>query len=508
MNRTTKTIMFLGTGSDVGKSIVATAFCRIFRRRGFSVAPFKAQNMSNNSYVTIEGGEIGRAQVVQAEAAGLPPSSDMNPVLLKPSSNLGSQVVVQGRVRGQMSAAEYHRRKKELQDAVMESFHRLADQHEIIVMEGAGSCCEINLRDQDLANFGMAEKVDAPCVLVADIDRGGVFAQIIGSMVLMSPREKELTAGFIINKFRGDPDLFTSGIEFIEQQTNKPVYGVAPYYTDVFIDPEDSVAVQPDKRPLRPLRSDGLNVAVIRLPGISNFTDLEALEREPDITLNYLGRSQPLDQYDLVILPGTKNTVEDAVWLVRSGWAKAIKNHTAAGGWLCGLCGGYQLLGQHILDPLAVESPRGKVRGLGLMPLTTTLEANKVLRRVVGQDLLLKEPVTGYEIHMGRTEPSGSNHDSIQPSPLLRLHEPGRRTSWLDGWAIEGGRILGTYVHGLFDSPTWRRTYLNHLRQTKGLPERRSATPVRRSRFHQYDRLADHFEQHIDVDSILKIVGV
>lgn len=508
MTQTAKTIMFLGTGSDVGKSIVATAFCRLLRRRGYSVAPFKAQNMSNNSYITIEGGEIGRAQVVQAEAAGVPPSIYMNPVLLKPSSNLGSQVVVQGRVRGQMTAAQYHAYKKELLSAVMESFHRLASRHEIIVMEGAGSCCEVNLRDQDLANFGMAEKVGAPCVLVADIDRGGVFAQIVGSMALMSPREKELTAGFIINKFRGDPALFASGIEFIEGQTRKPIFGVAPFYTDVFIDPEDSVAVQPDKRPIRPLRADGLNVAVVRLPGISNFTDLEALEREPDVVLNYLGRPESLKPYDLVVLPGTKNTMEDAVWLSRTGWSRIIKEYTSGGGWLIGLCGGYQLLGQDILDPLGVESPRGRVRALGLMPLSTTLEADKVLRRVIGVDLLSNRPIEGYEIHMGRTEPTGKGRAGLETRPLLRLREPGRKAAWLDGWTVDGGRVRGTYVHGLLDSSSWRRDYLNALRRGKGLPARRVTAPARRGRFHQYDRLADHFEKHVDIEAILKVAGL
>ena len=341
MSQKIKTIMFLGTGSDVGKSITAAAFCRIIKRRGYNVAPFKAQNMSNNSFITAEGGEIGRAQVVQAEACGLIPSNDMNPVLLKPSSGLGSQVVVQGQVLAQMEAVEYHLYKKNLVRAVMESFERLSSRHEVIVLEGAGSCCEINLRQNDLVNFAMARRIDAPCVIVADIDRGGVFAQIVGSHVLMTKKERELTAGFIINKFRGDAALFTDGVKIIEKKTGRTVFGVTPFYEDIFIDPEDSVAVQTDKRPLKSLAPDAVNTAVIRLPGISNFTDMEALEREPDIILNYLVRPESLSAYDLVILPGTKNTVEDAVWLSRTGWARRIRDFVSHGGRLAGLCGGF-----------------------------------------------------------------------------------------------------------------------------------------------------------------------
>ncbi|MEW6266892.1 MAG: cobyric acid synthase [Thermodesulfobacteriota bacterium] len=501
-----KTIMFLGTGSDVGKSITAAAFCRIFKRRGYAVAPFKAQNMSNNSYITLEGGEIGRAQVVQAEAAGLIPSVDMNPILLKPSSGLGSQVVVQGRVFGQMSAVEYHRFKKKLRTAVLESFYRLAADYDIVVLEGAGSCSEINLKANDLVNFSMAARAAAPCVIVADIDRGGVFAQIVGSMSLLTRKEKALTAGFIVNKFRGDPDLFRDGLEIIRRKTGRPVFGLVPFYEDIHIAAEDSVAVQSDKRPLRPSRPDRLNIAVVKLPGLSNFTDLETLEREPDVLLNYLTRPADLAGYDLLVLPGTKNTVEDAVWLGRTGWAGRIKAFAESDGRVVGLCGGYQLLGREILDPYGVESLRGRVPGLGIMPLVTVLEKDKILRRVVGMDLLLKRPVVGYEIHMGRTTAQETPSDS--PRPLLRIHEPGRRESWLDGWQVDAGRILGTYVHGLFDSPSWRRDFLNRLRRAKGLPEKRAVAPARGGRFHQYDRLADHYERHVDVEAVMKVMGL
>lgn len=506
MKNKCKTIMFLGTGSDVGKSVTAAAFCRILKRKGYSVAPFKAQNMSNNSYITVEGGEIGRAQVVQAEAAGLLPSSDMNPVLLKPSSGLGAQVVLQGKVLGQATAVEYHSQKKQLVNAVMESFNRLAAQHEVIVLEGAGSCCEVNLKKNDIVNFAMAGRAHSPCIIVADIDRGGVFAQLIGSMHLMSRKEKELTAGFVINKFRGDPALFQDGMDIIEQKTRRPVFGLVPFYNNIYIDPEDSVAVQSDKRPVLSLRKDKLNIAVIKLPGISNFTDMESLEREPDVILNYLNRRQPLDSYDLLILPGTKNVMEDAVWLKKAGWSKEIKAYAAGGGFLLGICGGYQLLGREVHDPLGVESDRGGVKALGLLPASTRLEGDKILRRVIGKDIGTGKKITGYEIHMGRTAPIGKPGDDIQP--FLEIRDPGRKNKWQDGLRTKDGKISGAYVHGLLDSPAWRRDYLNAIRRQKGLPERKSSAPARGGRFHQYDLLADHYEQYTDVKAILEVMGL
>jgi len=348
--------MFLGTGSDVGKSITATAFCRIFRRMGYNVAPFKAQNMSNNSYVTVEGGEIGRAQVAQAEAAEVLPSIHMNPILLKPSTTLGAQIVLQGKVFSQMEAAKYHEYKKKLRKSVMESYNILAEKYDLIVMEGAGSCCEMNLKKNDLVNLPMAKAAGSPCILVADIDRGGVFAQLIGTYDLMSPKEKKMTRGFIINKFRGDPDLFTDGIKYIEKKTGKPVFGLVPFFHDIQIDSEDSVAVQFDKLPLKPVGKKTVNVAVIRLPAISNFTDLEILNLEKDVVVNYLSSNRELtDDYDWLIIPGTKNVMEDAAWLSRRGWKKRIREFAGRGKNILGICGGYQLLGKTIHDPLGVE---------------------------------------------------------------------------------------------------------------------------------------------------------
>jgi adenosylcobyric acid synthase len=495
-----KTIMFLGTGSDVGKSVAAAAFCRILKRRGLKVAPFKAQNMSNNSFVTVEGGEIGRAQVVQAEAAGVLPSVHMNPILLKPSSSLGSQVIVHGRVLGQMAAMDYHEHKPILRGAVMHSYRRLAAEYDYIVMEGAGSCCEMNLKDRDLVNFGMAKAAASPCILVADIDRGGVFAQLIGSCGLMNRREKGLLKGFIINKFRGDPRLFDTGIEYIENKTDRPVLGLVPFYHDILIDPEDSVIVQEDKRRVKAAGKETINVAVVRLPAISNFTDLESLAGEPDLVCNFIFRPEQLTpDYDLLILPGTKNTMEDARWLSRNGWKKRILEFSAKRRCI-GICGGYQLLGTWIRDPHGVESSRGKERGLGLLPVWTELDHEKVVRKVLGTCVVNGRKVNGYEIHMGRTEPFDR-----KGGPFLRIHEPGKDKWWEDGWCTRNGQIWGTYVHGILDSPGFRSDLLNPLRRTKGLREKPSSRG-RMARFHQYDLLADHFEAHCDIEKILSII--
>ena len=496
-----KALMVLGTGSDVGKSVVAAAFCRIFKRRGFKVAPFKAQNMSNNSYVTVDGGEIGRAQVVQAEAAGILPTVHMNPILLKPSSGTGAQVVLQGRVFGQMEAMDYHGYKSRLKAVVQSSYRRLADEYDLIVMEGAGSCCEMNLKENDLVNFPMAIWAKAPCILVADIDRGGVFAQLIGSHHLMTPEERSLTSGFLINKFRGDPRLFESGVDIIEEKTRSPVLGVVPFFQDIHIDSEDSVAVQADHREMRPPGRDTLNMGILRLPAISNFTDLEPLDREPGVVVNYLSRPKEMSTlYDALILPGTKNAMEDALWIEKSGWKKAVRGFARRGGTILGICGGYQILGERIRDPEGVESARKEVAGIGLLPIETRLEGRKIVRKVTGVCMANKKRIRGYEIHMGRTVPLTHEGDAF-----VRIHEPGKKTSWLDGWATRGGKVAGTYVHGILDAPGFRGEFLNRLRRARGLKEM-PPRQGRQARFHQYDRLADHFETHCRVDDILSVI--
>lgn len=495
----TKTLMFLGTGSDVGKSITTTAFCRIFNRRGFRVAPFKAQNMSNNSYVTIEGGEIGRAQVAQAEAAGVLSSVHMNPILLKPSSNQGIQVILHGKAIGTMNAQTYYGLKPLFKKAIRESFNRLAKDYDVIVMEGAGSCCEMNLKGSDLVNLPLAKTLKTPCVLVADIDRGGVFAQIIGTHQLMSPTERKLIVGFLINKFRGDPALFSSGIDYIEKKASKPVLGLVPYFQDIRIDSEDSVAVQADKRAKRPVGPKNVNIAVLRLPAISNFTDLEIFEQEQDVIVNYLSRPKELtSDYDCLILPGTKNVMEDAAWLGQSGWKRIIHDFARAGKKILGICGGYQLLGQTIQDPLEVESIRKEIKGLNLLPVITNLEKEKIVRKVNGTCLAYKKPVQGYEIHMGTSHIMKKKGETF-----LRLHVPGEKEAWEDGWSVNHGQIAGTYLHGLFDSPGFRGVFLNGLREAKGFPTR-IPKPGKKGKSHQYDRLADHFEKYCDVDMIIE----
>ncbi len=399
-------IMFLGTGSDVGKSVTATAFCRILKHRGHCVAPFKAQNMSNNSFVTLEGGEIGRAQVTQAEACGLAPSVHMNPVLLKPNSDMGSQVVLQGQVYGNMAARDYYALKSLIKTKVTESYQKLGQEYDTIVMEGAGSCCEVNLRDHDIVNFEMALSVGAPVVLVADIDKGGVFAQIIGSLEIISPEERDLVAGFIINKFRGDPGLFKTGIEYIEQRTGKPVFGLVPVFTDFKIDAEDSMSLEKaissrshaGTSEQESVRSDRIiNIAVVRLPHISNFTDLEVLENEPEVIVTWLKEPKQLEKYDVIVLPGSKSTISDMMWLHECGWIKPVKEFADRDDKLVvGLCGGFQMLGKEISDPHEIEGMMKKTEGLGLLDVFTEIEETKVVRRSVGQDKLFGAKVRGY----------------------------------------------------------------------------------------------------------------
>jgi adenosylcobyric acid synthase len=368
-------------------------------------------------------------------------------------------------------------------------------------MEGAGSCCEMNLKENDLVNFAVAKSFGAPCILVGDIDRGGVFAQLIGSFNLMTRKEKDLTMGFIVNKFRGDPKLFTSGIEYIEQKTDRPVIGLIPFYEDIYIDPEDSVGVQPDKWEFRPLDSTSVNIAVLKLPAISNFTDLAILERETNVVLNYVFRpSELVKDYDLLILPGTKNVMEDAAWLGRAGWKKAINRFVNNGRVVFGICGGYQLLGEKIKDPSGVESKRKEVRGLGLLPVETVLEETKVVQKVSGLALTNRKRVSGYEIHMGKTHIMREHG-----KPFLEIHRPGRSLTWEDGCYTEEGRVAGAYIHGILDTPGFRGDLLNRLRKAKGLKER-APKQGRLARFHQYDRLADHFEKYCNVDKILQLL--
>lgn len=494
----TPCLAILGTGSDVGKSIVVTALCRLFRNQGINVAPFKAQNMSNNSYVTPEGGEIGRAQAVQAEAAGVEVHTDMNPVLLKPSRDTQAQVVLHGKPVGNYGAREYFSDTTSLRDEAEESLERLRAQYELIVMEGAGSCAELNLRDNDFVNFHMAHVSDADVILVADIDRGGVFAQIIGTLDILPPDDRARVKGILINRFRGDASLFDDGIRLIEERTQLPVLGLIPHFYDIDIDSEDGLPLDVIIDPKETLSCSTINIAVIRLPHISNFTDFAPLCRDAQVSLHYLAKPRSLESYDLVLLPGTKNTRGDLEWLRETGWVDTLDQYTVSGGQLGGICGGYQMLGETITDPHAVEGPKGESTGLGLLPITTTLHKTKSVHRSEGFTYFDKQAVSGYEIHMGESRPLG------EVKPFLRLHtRDGETIDTVDGARSDDGEIWGCYLHGLFDSSAFRYSFLQALRPDIDL----KSTEADDYRDRQYDLLAEHFNKHLNMDLLHSILA-
>ncbi len=494
----------LGTGSDVGKSVVVTALCRIFANRGIRVCPFKAQNMSNNSYVTLTGGEVGRAQVVQAEAARVPVHVDMNPVLLKPSSDTGSQVVVHGKPMGNTEASAYFSNTDVLFGKARESLERLRSEHDLIVMEGAGSCAEVNLRSRDFVNFRMAHAADAPVILVADIDRGGVFAQIIGSLNVMPPEDRDRVYGCIINRFRGDPSLFQDGIAYIEEKTGIPVLGLVHFFRHIEIDSEDGmpldVVIDPPVLP----RPDRINIAVVRLPHISNFTDFAPLARISHVSLHYLSKPRPLAGYDILFLPGSKNVRSDLEWVRSVGWDSAILTYHKEGGQLAGICGGYQMFGHLVLDPYGIEGLPGDTHGLGLLDIETTLEKEKILSRSSGYWIDNRKAVEGYEIHMGITRRS----DTL-PHCIRVQDRNGVAVDDFDGARSQDGSVWGTYFHGLFDHPIFRASFLNDLKPechssaSDGLEEHELDYKER-----QYDLLAEHFEKHLDMQKLMEIVGI
>ena len=456
--------MILGSGSDVGKSIMVAGLCRIFRQEGIRVAPFKAQNMALNSFITPEGGEMGRAQVVQAQAAGLVPHVDMNPVLLKPSSDVGSQVIVQGRVYGNYSARDYYRLKPRLVRKVMESYRRLAQAYDLIVLEGAGSAVELNLKKNDLVNFAMARKAGAAVLLVADIDRGGVFAATIGAFHLLTPGERRMLRGFIINKFRGDAALFEEGVTIIARRTQRPVLGVVPYATDLVLPEEDSVALA-RKRSAGAWEADGgLRVGVVRLPHISNYTDFDPLEQEPGVNLRYVDHRDELTDLDLLILPGTKNTISDLLYLKETGLFRRIQAYAGAGGRVVGICGGYQILGQEVRDPLGVEGDPRTEPALGLLPVVTTMAGDKTTTQVEARapDPRAGGVLSAYEIHMGVTEPRGEGRPAFEI-----ISRNGQPLTVADGWMSPDGSVWGTYLHGLFDNDGFRRVFVQELRRTR-----------------------------------------
>ncbi|MRR56412.1 MAG: cobyric acid synthase, partial [Deltaproteobacteria bacterium] len=501
-----KAVMFVGTGSDVGKSVLVAGFCRILSNRGISVAPFKSQNMALNSFATPEGGEIGRAQAVQAQACRIPPNTDMNPVLLKPNSDTGSQVIVQGQVVGNMAVKDYNSYKPQALRKVEESFRRLAENYRYLVIEGAGSAAEINLRAHDIANLRIAEMADCPCLLVADIDRGGVFAQIVGTWELLEPQERKRIKGVIINKFRGDPSLLTSGIEFVEKRTGIPVLGVVPYFSHFRIPEEDSVALERRRSESRRGKSveGNLRIGVIRFPRISNYTDFDALEGEPDVDLRYLEDVEDLDGLDCLILPGSKSTISDLRFLRQKGLFAQIRSFD---GPIVGICGGYQMLGTKVLDPDGIESAVAEAEGLGILDVETVLlpekETHQAEARLLPAALLIApnagDTVSGYEIHMGNT----TLGPTAKPFSQL-LYRSGSEVAVLDGAVSANGRVFGTYLHGIFDNHEFRSAFLNRLRREKGLPivsaEYREEDP--------FDLLAEHLERHLDLERLFRICGI
>lgn len=490
-----KAIMIQGTMSNAGKSLIAAALCRIFRQDGYSVAPFKSQNMALNSYITAEGLEMGRAQVMQAEAAGTEPSVLMNPILLKPTSDVGSQVIVNGEVVGNMRAMEYFRRKREFIPQIMNAFGQLSARHDIIVIEGAGSPAELNLKADDIVNMGMARLAKSPVLLVGDIDRGGVFAQLIGTVKLLEPSEQDMIKALIVNKFRGDRSIFRSGVEILEQRSGKPVAGVVPY-VHCDIEDEDSLSAKLENR------AAGLvDIAVIRLPRISNFTDLDVFSQYGGVSVRYVTKPEQLGNPDLIVIPGTKSTISDMMWLRSCGLEAALKKASSAGTLIFGICGGYQLLGDVVSDPENTEGG-GSVRGMELLRAKTVFTPEKRRSRTSGKfaqidgafAFLSGAEFSGYEIHMGRTEVSGS--------PLISKTDG--TTDGTSGGAC--GNVCGCYVHGIFDSGEVSSRLVGELFRRKGLEFTGKAVDRYAYKQSQYDLLADSVRESLDMELIYKIL--
>ncbi len=491
-------LLVAGTTSDAGKSALVAGICRWLVRRGVAVAPFKAQNMSNNSVVTADGGEIGRAQAMQAQACGLEPSVAFNPVLLKPGSDRSSQVVVRGRAAGTVSARSYQERKAALLDVVTDSLAELRERYDVVVCEGAGSPAEINLRATDIANMGLAQAADLPVVVVGDIDRGGVLAHLFGTVAVLDPADQARIAGFVINKFRGDPSLLAPGLDQLRALTGRPTFGVVPWADGLWLDAEDSLAAVADGvlgRPGAPRGSQWLRVAVVRLPRMSNGTDAEALACEPGVAVRYVTEPSRLADADLVVLPGSKSTVDDLAWLRRTGLADAVLAHARTGRPVLGICGGYQMLGRRIADPHRVEG--GDADGLGLLDLEVEFEADKHLGRPAAT--AWGEPVGGYEIHHGRVVRTGD-------PPLL--HGGTGADAGSDAGS-DAGTVVGTHWHGLLENDGFRRVLLGRVADRAGRTGFVPAgdTDFAAERAAQLDLLGDLVEQHLDGAALDDVIG-
>lgn len=474
-------LMVQGTTSDAGKSVLVAGLCRVLARRGVNVAPFKPQNMALNSAVTAQGGEIGRAQALQAAAAGISAHTDMNPVLLKPSSDKIAQVILNGKPLQDMSAVDYHQYKRLAMDTVMTAWQRLQQRHDVLLIEGAGSPAEINLRDRDIANMGFAEAADVPVIIVADIDRGGVFAHLTGTLALLSPSEQARVCGFIINRFRGDIALLESGLEWLEQRTGKPVLGVIPYLQNLQLEAEDAIDTGQEIS-----GNERFQVVVPVLPRISNHTDFDSLRMHPQVELHYVGEQQAPPPADLIILPGSKNVREDLRWLKDNGWTDILLRHLRYGGKVLGICGGMQMLGRTIADPQGIESAAGSSAGLGLLPLETELLPGKTLRQTSGRIPALDSALAGYEIHCGKTRRDAG-------TSCFAILDDDRE----DGAISSDGLVAGSYLHGLFDHPDACGALLAWagLEQARGID--REAIRER-----ELERLADCLEQNLDLGQL------
>ena len=522
-----RAIMVQGTMSNAGKSLLVAGLCRIFHEDGYRVAPFKAQNMALNSFITDEGLEMGRAQVVQAEAAGIAPDARMNPILLKPTTDVGSQVIVRGVAQGNMTAREYYRNKWALLPVVRAAYESLASEYDIIVIEGAGSPAEVNLREDDLVNMGMAAIADAPVLLVGDIDRGGVFAQLLGTLELLEPEERARIRGLIINKFRGDKTILDPGLDILEARTGKAVLGVVPYL-DVALEDEDSLSTALEQRQAE----GGLDIAVIRLPRISNFTDFTALATEPGVSVRYVSSVRELGEPDVLILPGTKSTIRDLDWLRSTGLEAKILQKQARGTLILGICGGFQMLGTEVVDVEGVEGPVGaRTRGLGLLPLRTEFEAEKtrtqtrlVLEGLTDEFAALNgQRVDGYEIHMGRTIPDHHTTDAVP-----RGNAPDDSTRWRDEAMVpagpasgavttshsagsclyaQAGNVFGTYLHGFFDRDGLRNAFVERLCRRKGIdPGDREVVNYEAFKEAQFAKLSAALRASLDMARIYEIL--
>jgi adenosylcobyric acid synthase len=509
-----RALMLLGTASHVGKSVLTAAFCRIFKQAGYKVAPFKAQNMALNSAATLDGFEIGRAQAMQAEAAGIAPTVDMNPILIKPSSDIGAQVIVRGRIWGQVTAADYHRRRvEELFPLVIESYQKLAVTYDIVVLEGAGSPAEINLKDRDIVNMRMAEAANAICLLVGDIDRGGVFASLLGTLELLEQEERKRIHGFIINKFRGDKSLLDPGIRMIEDRIGKPCVGVIPYLRDIGIEEEDNVAVEEKRGVTNLWEHDSsvnrqLRVGVIALPHLSNFTDFDPLEAEPSISLCYIRDIKDMGRADLFIIPGTKQTIDDLRWLKHNGFDKAIVEH-AEQKIIIGICGGMQILGREVKDPHGIEGG-GQEPGLGLLPICTILNRDKVTQQtkfhlinpeLFGQRIQVIK-AEGYEIHVGATE------YGIEATALFHSFRNGQYLPVLDGAVSHNGKTIGTYIHGIFNDDNFRHVFINAARSACKLEPTDEFIKVNAEREGRFNKLAAHVKNAIDQELLMSCLNL